>query len=292
MKNKKLIKRKDAVAGVIEALLLVALVAIIISTIQLVYIPQMMEQRESDHMDDTENQFSYLKSVIDLQSMVKEDVPISSPIILGSRELPYFVTARAFGQLDIIDIDRTDSKIATDPWMGFPYANIPLTSIKYKAHNSYFVDQTYVLEGGCVIVKQPDGETVKIEPAITVENEAKINIIYNMPLITGVPGKNSTSGYKNCFVRTNYSYNETCIKEFNSADDHHVWIYTDYLNAWNASLNKLLEEEVENGYVNVTITQDLGGIDVVEIEPWGKTIHLEITVTYIGAQIGPGIVII
>ena len=113
-----------------------------------------------------------------------------------------------------------------------------------------------------------------------------------MPLITGVPGKNSTSGYKNCFVRTNYSYNETCIKDFNSADDHHVWIYTDYLDAWNASLNKLLEEEVENGYVNVTITQDLGGIDVVEIEPWGKTIHLEITVTYIGAQIGPGIVII
>ena len=292
MKNKKLTKRKDAVAGVIEALLLVALVAIIISTIQLVYIPQMMEQRESDHMDDTENQFSYLKSVIDLQSMVKEDVPISSPITLGSRELPYFVTARAFGQLDIIDIDRTDSKIATDPWMGFPYANIPLTSIKYKAHNSYFVDQTYVLEGGCVIVKQPDGETVKIEPAITVENEAKINIIYNMPLIIGVPGKNSTSGYKNCFVRTNYSYNETCIKDFNSADDHHIWIYTDYLDAWNASLNKLLEEEVENGYVNVTITQDLGGIDVVEIEPWGKTIHLEITVTYIGAQIGPGIVII
>jgi len=295
MKNKKLIKRKDAVAGVIEALLLVALVAIIISTIQLVYIPQIMEQRESDHMDDVENQFSYLKSIIDLQSIVKEDVPISAPITLGSRELPYFVTARAFGQVDIIDIDRTDSKITTDPWMGFLYdskTDIPLTSIKYKAHNSYFIDQIYALEGGCVIVKQPDGETVKIEPAITVENKTKINIIYNMPLITGVPGKNSTSGYKNCFVRTNYSHNRTYIKDIdNSSDDHHIWIYTDYLNAWNASLNKLLEEEVKNGYVNVTITQDLGGIDVVEIEPWGKTIHLELTITYIGAQIGPGIVI-
>lgn len=296
MKNKKLIKRKDAVAGVIEALLLVALVAIIISTIQLVYIPEMMEQRESDHMDDVENQFSYLKSVIDLQSMVKEDVPISSPIILGSRELPYFVTARAFGQVDIIDIDGTDSKITTDPWMGFLYdskTDIPLTSIKYKAHNSYFTDQTYALEGGCVIVKQPDGETIKIEPAITVENKTKVNIIYNMPLITGVPGKNSTSGYKNCFVRTNYSYNKPYIKDIDNStsDDPHIWIYTDYLNAWNASLNKLLEEEVKNGYVNVTITQDTWGTDVVEIEPWGKTIHLELTITYIGAQIGPGIVI-
>jgi len=292
MKNKKLIKRKDAVAGVIEALLLVALVAIIISTIQLVYVPQMMEQRESDHMDDVENQFSYLKSVIDLQSMVKEDIPISSPITLGSRELPYFVTARAFGQLDIINMDRTDSKMHINPPLfGLP-PEIPLTSIKYKAHNSYFVDQTYVLEGGCVIVKQPDGETVKIEPAITVENETKINIIYNMPIITGVPGKNSTSGYKNCFVRTNYSGNRSSpysgdIFGFNSF----IRIYTEYLDAWNASLNKLLKEAVDNGYVNVTITQDPGGIDVVEIKPWDKTIHLELTVTDIGAQIGPGIVI-
>jgi hypothetical protein len=194
------------------------------------------------------------------------------------------------GQLDIIDIDRTDSKININPPLpGLP-PEIPLTSIKYKAHNSYFVDQTYVLEGGCVIVKQPDGETVKIEPAITVENKTKINIIYNMPIITGAPGKNSTSGYKNCFVRTNYSSN--LLSPYSGdISSGFIRIYTDYLDAWNASLNKLLEEEVKNGYVNVTITQDLGGIDVVEIEPWGKTIHLELTVTYIGAQIGPGIVI-
>ena len=295
MKNKKFVKRKDAVAGVIEALLLVALASIIISTIQLVYIPQTMEQRESDHMDDVENQFSYLKSVIDLQSMVKEDVPISSPITLGSRELPYFVTAKAFGQLDIIDEDCAYSKININPpLLGLPSGNITLTSIKYEAYNSYFVDQTYVLEGGCVIVKQPDGETVKIEPAITVENGTKINIIYNMPIITGVPGKNSTSGYKNCFVRTNYSSNPPLSPYSgdipNSTYNSHIRIYTDYPDAWyNASL-KLLEEEVKNGFVNVTI-QDIGGIDVVEIEPWGKTIHLEITITYIGAQIGPGIVI-
>jgi len=292
MKNKKFVRSKDAVAGVIEALLLVALVAMIISTIQLVYIPQMMEQRESDHMDDVENQFSYLKSIIDLQSTVKEDVPISSPIILGSRELPYFVTARAFGQVNIIDRYNTDSKIDINPPpAGLPSGNIPLTSIKYKAHNSYFVDQTYALEGGCVIVKQPDGETVKLEPAINIKNESKINIICNIPVIAGVPGKNSTSGYKNCFVRTNYSGTDTYsgdISGFNSF----IRIYTDYPDAWNASLNRLLEEEVKNGYVNVTITQDLGGIDVVEIEPWGKTIHLELTVTYIGAQIGPGTVIV
>ncbi len=282
MKNKKLIKRKDAVAGVIEALLLVALVAIIISTIQLVYIPQMMEQRESDHMDDVENQFSYLKSVIDLQSMVKEDVPISSPITLGSRELPYFVTARAFGQLDIIDKDRTDAYILTDS------LNVSLTSIKYKAHNSYFIDQTYALEGGCVIVKQPDGETVKIEAGITIKNEStEIKIYYNLPVIDGVSGKNSTCGYKNCFIRTNYS-DQNPIP---GGPTTFIKIYTDYLDAWNASLNKLLEEEVENGYIIIE-KRPIGSEKYVSITPGIKSIYLELTLTYIGAQIGPGTVII
>ena len=282
MKNEKLIKRKDAVAGVIEALLLVALVAIIISTIQLVYVPQMMEQRESDHMDDVENQFSYLKSVIDLQSMVKEDIPISSPITLGSRELPYFVTARAFGQLDIIDKAGTDGYIETD------FLNVPLTSIKYKAHNSYFIDQTYALEGGCVIVKQPDGETVKIEACITTKNEsAEIKIYYNLPVIAGVSGKNSTCGDKNCFIRTNYSYQNPIPGGVTTF----IKIYTGYLNAWNVSLNKLLEEEVENGYIIIE-KRPIGSPEYVSITPGSKSIYIELTVTYIGAQIGPGIVII
>jgi len=281
MKNKKLTKSKDAVAGVIEALLLVALVAVIISTIQLVYIPQMMEQRESDHMDDLENQFSYLKSVIDLQSMVKEDVPISSPITLGSRELPYFVTARAFGQLDIIGKDRADAYILTD------FLNVTLTSIKYEAYNSYFTDQTYALEGGCVIVKQPDGETVKTEAGITIKNEStEIKIYFNLPVIEGVSGKNSTSGYKNCFIRTNYS-------DRNPIPGGHasfIKIYTDYLDAWNESLNKLLEKEVENGYIIIE-KRPIGSEKYVSITPGIKSIYLELTLTYIGAQIGPGIVI-
>ena len=286
LKNKKFIKRKDAVAGVIEALLLVALVSIVISTIQLVYIPQTMEQRESDHMDDVANQFSYLKSVIDLQSLVKENVPISSPITLGSRELPYFVTAKAFGQLDIIYGGSTDSKIMTDS-----SADIPLTSIKYEAFNSYFVDQTYILEGGCIIVKQSDGETVIIEPSITVNNkssENKIEIIYNIPVINGIAGKNSTNGYKNCFIRTNYSNQGTHSMALTS----YIRIYTDYIDAWDASLNKLLKEEVENGYIIIE-KFPIVSPDYVRIEPsGGKQLYVDLIATYIGAQIGPGIVIL
>ena len=162
----KVFKDNKAVAGVIEALLIVALVSIIISTIQLIYIPEIMKQKESDHMEEVENQFSFLKAVIDLQSMQKKDVPITSTITLGSKELPYFVTARSFGELSIIGVNNNNFKINID----YGAKIISLTSIKYKAANSYFIDQIYSLEGGCIILKQDDGETVRVEPTIKIEN--------------------------------------------------------------------------------------------------------------------------
>ena len=155
----------SAVAGVIEALLLVALVAVIISTVQLVYVPDIMEQREAEHMDEVENQFSYLKSVIDLQSMIEEDVPISSPLTLGNRELPYLVSVRAFGQ--VIIYDDTTNHID----LSF-VADLPLNRIHYEAQNSYYLDQEFILEGGAVILKQYDGESIKVEPSIVIENRS------------------------------------------------------------------------------------------------------------------------
>jgi hypothetical protein len=276
-------RKHDAVAGVIEALLLVALVSIILSTVQLVYIPQTMEQREADHMDEVENQFSYLKSVIDLQSMVEEDVPISSPLTLGSKELPYFVTARAYGQVDIIGEDITQSRIITD---SIPEPGIPLTSIRYAAYNSYFIDQIYILEGGCVIVKQPDGETIKIEPAIRKENRSgEIRIYCTFPIIKSVPGKNSTGGFKNCFIRTNFS-----SKTNSAGSTAYIRIFTEYLTAWNESLNKIFEEEVEQGYINIR-KYPLSSPMYVSITPGTKNLYLDLTMSYIGVQIGPGVVV-
>jgi len=280
MARNHLFRSRDAVAGVIEALLLVALVSVVLSTVQLVYIPQTMEQREADHMDEVENQFSFLKSVVDLQSMVGENVPISSPITLGSDELPYFVTARAFGQLDVIDEDRTNSRITTDSISG-----IPLTSIRYEAYNAYFIDQIYVLEGGSVIVKQPDGETVIVEPSIKFENRTtEIRVYYSIPLLKGVEGKNSNSGYKNRFIRTNYSSETT----YTGATTF-IRIYTDYLDAWNDSFNKMLEEEISNGYI-VVRKYPLSSPQYISITPGTKNLYLELTVNNIGAQIGPGFV--
>jgi len=280
MKYRTLTNGNHAVAGVIEALLLVALVAIILSTIQLIYVPQIMEQRESDHMDEVANQFSFLKSVIDLQSMMKEDVPISSTLTLGSRELPYFVTAPAFGELYVYDREYVDEwNINVDFGAGL----FPLTSIKYKANNRYFPKgqpgQEYILEGGAIILKQSDGETVLVEPPITVENKTtEVNINYTIPIIIGIPGKNATSGYKNCFIRTNYSDSDSGWPKY--LDVQSINISTDYPTAWynylrNTSLGNNVNYELGSSYVKIT-------------DKPPKAINFYYKRVYIYAQISPG----
>jgi len=276
MKKRNFTKEDKGVAGVIEALLMVALVAIVISTIQLVYIPQVMNQREADHMDVVSNQFSSMKAMIDLQSMTEKDVPISSPITLGSRELPYFVTARALGNLSVVN--NAKYNITVD----YGALVIPLTSIKYTIINSYYPELkgsviNYALEGGAIALKQPDGDVMRVDPSITVENLSNtINIHYDIPIIVGIAGKNSHDNmdYKTIFIRTNYSHhNEGSIT---SVSD--IVIYTDYPNAWNESLCRFLGNNVniEKGSNYVKVTKNV------------KQINLYYKEICIYAQISPG----
>jgi hypothetical protein len=275
MRNKNNFNERNAVAGVIEALLLVALVAIILSTIQLLYIPQVMEQREADHMDEVSNQFSFIKSMIDLQGMTQEDVPISSPITLGSNALPYFVTLGATGEVEIIEDANFEINVDYDA------LRIPLTSIKYTAFNAYYLDGAdliYALEGGAIILNQTVGEVIIVEPAIKVDNFTNtVNIYYDISIIRGITGKkNSPRGFDIVFIRTNYSSSDA--NYISMSDVSSIKISTVYTDAWNKLLQELLEENVD--YIQ--------GSNYVEITKKVKQINFYYKRFYIYAQISPG----
>lgn len=274
-----------AVSGVIEALLLVALVAIVISTIQLVYVPQIMEQREAEHMDEVSNQFSYLKSMIDIQIATKSDAPIFSMITLGSRELPYLVSARAFGQLSIPQSDLSEILVGADP---NPYYVI--TAIKYEAYNSYFIDQTYILEGGGIVLDQPDGEPVmRVSPQInynmnTTAAPPKIDIHFSFPNVIGVPNKDLTYGYGKCLIRSNYSGSSN-VPPVTRIAEGYFRIYTLYANAWFEAVNETIGD-----LVTVTMNTEVSP-NYVEVRKKDVDIGLYIKEHDIYAQIGPGWVI-
>jgi len=244
MKKQSIIRKNKAIAGVIEALLMVALVSIIISMIQLIYIPDIMEQKEAEHMDQVSNQFSTLKSMIELQAITNSSAPISTMVTLGSRELPYFITARAFGEIQVEESNEWEICVNG--------AHVEyLTSITYEASNSYFVDQTYVIEGGGIIVEQPNGDPVmRVDPSINFESEE--TICFNLPIFVGMPGKNLTSGLGKCFIRTNWS--EGGVHPYN-ADSMNIT--TRFPNAWQESLSDILGEDflIEEGESYIKISR-------------------------------------
>jgi hypothetical protein len=278
--------QNQAVAGVIEALLMVALVAIVISMIQLIYIPQVMEQKESEHMDLVSNQISSLKSMIDLQAMTRSSAPISSMVTLGSRDLPYFITAKAFGGLSVNE--NSSYKIMMNPPPGsLPSGSTPLTSIQYTADNSYFIDQAFILEGGGLIVQQPDGSPVmRADPSLVAQNNTNsITINYNLTHVIAVAGKNITYGEGNCFIRTNYSSNKNHVD--NIPPGGYIRIYTAYPNAWNESLYNLMGIYALHGYIHIT-SVSAQPTSYIEITPGTKDIILQLNVIDIFVQIGQG----
>lgn len=264
----------SGVAGVIEALLLVALVAVVISTIQVIYIPEIMEQKEAAHMDEVENQFSHLKSIIDLQSSIQTHDPISTSVTLGSAELPYFVTARAFGRLSVEESDDNYVKISNSN------KEIDLSTIEFQSYNTYYLNQNYILEGGGVILSQDDGgKAMKIHPPITFEREDD-TIFLNWTIhnfsVTG--GKDSAEGYKSSYIRTQYDSNSN-----NSFVNSNISIYSPYVEAWNQSLNWLSDPlDCEN----LTIVKNE---TCIKIETIGSTtLNIWIDVVNINVQIGIG----
>ncbi len=267
-----------AVAGVIEALLMVALVAVIISTIQLIYIPDIMEQKEAEHMDQISNQFSSLKSMIDLQIISRSDAPIFSMITLGSRELPYFISASAYGEVNVIDYGTSRIVVDEDEWQ-----SVPLTSISYHAYNVYFVDQTYILEGGGIIVDQQNGIPVmRVDPGLTVDNSTNIDVYMDLPMIYATEGKNFTYGLGKCFIRTNFS-NTLSYQNFTTISSN-IKIYSTYPEAWFKSLNSTI-----GSMVDITLNP-VGSPTHIRIEKkaGGKDIGLYIAQYPIYVQIGPG----
>jgi hypothetical protein len=280
MKYQKSLRGTNAVSGVIEALLLVALAAIVLSVIQLSYIPQVMKDREAAHMDEVSNQFSHLKAMIDIQSITQSDVPISSPITLGSGQLPYFITAPASGVLSITEDEFT---IVVTPGL----AGVSLDSVKYEAFNSYFDDQTYILEGGGIILRQPTGQPVmRVDPAITVDNGSEVTISFTIYNVEGTSGGNTTSGRGDstgkCFIRTNYS-DSTVYPQFTNITS--IKIYTSYTNAWNKSIHNLLGSTVN---ISEVPSDDPIYVRITPNELLGKTVNLDLKIVDIKAQIGPG----
>jgi hypothetical protein len=276
-------KKDEAVAGIVVAVMIVGLVLAVISIIQTIYIPKWMESREAEHMGVVADQFSNLKFTIDTQIALKEDVPVASSITLGSRELGFFMSNKAFGRLALISggwayrIVRTVGDTFEDNY----------GILRYSSQNAYFLNQIYNYEIGGIVLNQTEGAVFIIKPEFSVRYNASTRIA-NLSLICIdlVPNdeKTSISGYGTYPVRTQYitstSTTITLVEK--------LVLITPFSPIWFNFLNSTLSDANLVKNTDYTITKTSNEVTVTFIYPAMTNVILDLTKIQIAAQITPG----
>jgi len=283
----------DAVVGIVTAILIIGLIATVISLVQTMYVPKIMEQREAEHMDKVAEQFASLTSVIDGQAAEQHrGIPIATSMTLGSRELPYLVSSKAFGTLEILD-NACNITIVNESIPNNNHTSVfPIGTITYSSANAYFLDQSYVYEVGAMIVSQSQGNLMMVPPNFFVEyNDTTniVNITFNVVNITGVMQKTTAAGVGTYPIQTEFREISTSTI---FTDVRYITISTKYSNAWFALLNSSLMGANLNyaGYGTQFLLTDTGSAVQVEFLTNGlaPTVNIIYKMIEIRGQIGPG----
>jgi hypothetical protein len=276
-------KKDEAVAGIVVAVMIVGLVLAVISIIQTIYVPKWMESREAEHMGVVSDQFSQLKSAVDTQIALKGNTPISSSITLGSRELGFFISNKAFGRLALISngwayrITRTVGDTYEDNY----------GVLRYTSENAYYLNQAYNYEIGGLILNQTQGAVFIIKPEFSaVYNASNRQANLSLTCIDLVPNdeKTSISGYGTYPVRTEYitSTNNTITFVGSLA------VITPYPTIWFNFLNSTLSDANLVKNTDYTIAKTTNQVKVTFNYPPLTNIILNLEKIQISAQITPG----
>lgn len=285
MKMRKIKNSDDAVVGIVVAFLVTGLIVIIVSTIQTVYIPKWMEQAEAEHMETVADQFSQLKFSIDTQSAIKQpNTPISTSITLGNKEMPFLMSMRSYGSLDILS-DECEISIKSKLDLDSFKHRYSLNTIKYSSVNSYFLNQAYIYEAGAVILSQSEGDTMSIKPAFSVKNGENVTISFTIINISTIEGKRSISGYGTYPIQTEYEHSDLAIDDI-IPDVLKFTISTNYRNSWQKFLNNTL---INSGLeYNTNFSINTGGNEVSVQFSDTTNVNLDLQLIEINAQIAPG----
>ena len=289
MKLKKISKSDNAVVGIVAAFLIVGLVVAVLSVVQTQYVPKWMREKEADHMNELADQFAQLKYAIDIHANSGEknkNTPISTTITLGSKELPYLMSVRAQGHIEILANDCNITILnETDIFTFEP------GTIKYSSFNNYYINQDYIYEGGALILSQAIGNSTFIKPSFSVSNRALDNYTINFKIfnISSIGNKvRSVHGSGPAPIQTEYESTDDTYNDPNFIKNATaLFINTSYTNAWRSFINKTLTKAGLYYGIDYTIPPPDGRMVKVTFLDT-ITVYFSVKEIMIGAQIAPG----
>jgi len=293
MQMKKFKNSNNAVVGIVAAFLIVGLIVAVLSVIQTQYVPKWMREKESDHMDVLADQFAQLNYAINTHILNKvPNIPISTAITLGSKEMPYLMSTKAFGQLKILP-NNFILNVSGDS-----YYNESFGTIEYNSFNSYFIDQDYIYECGGVILSQNSGNAMYIRPNFEVLLQTDIAITLNVINISTIGGKaQSVQGYGPAPIQTEYITSSTSTNQIVIKNVSYINITSNYIQTWNSSLNSKFRINglndprfITDKNYEITLKEDENKLIIGFLQEPTYDRKVTVTINYfeIGAQIAPG----
>ena len=270
----KFTQNTSAITSIIIALLLLGLMAITLTTIQTVYVPRWVEHHEGLHMQEVASQFADIKHALDIQTLSQDKTSISTPITLGTDQQSFLTTSRTSGSIHIKSNDVTFSISNSSDQLSFS-----LGSLQYISRNNYYVDQSYILEAGAVIINQTEGYIMSSDPPVIYQHQG-FNLSYNFYNITERGGKTDISGFGTYLIQTNYSNTDS----YNLTNITTIQIIGAHPNAWYLLLNTTLQDIGLNYGVDYSISTTSSQVNVAV----SSTINISIDIITLYAQISPG----
>jgi hypothetical protein len=277
-KIRRLADSDEGVAGVIVAVLMIGLLVSAISFIQSVYVPEWMEQKEAEHMDNLATQFSQLKYSIDTLSVsAQSNSQISSPITLGSDKLPFIKSMRSYGSINLLP-NACKIRIIDKNGENLYYI---LGSIRYSSDNSYYMDQDFILENGALILKQGSNDVMVVEPSFSLVDSQ--DLTFTIIKLTDIGKETSTSGYGTYPIKAKFIESNSMF--INNVEN--ITIYSENAIAWKTYFENELSESIINYKVDESV--DNGKIIVTFFETEDVDLpDLDLVVNSINIQISPG----
>ena len=283
------IKNSDkGVAGIVVTLMIIGLVISAMAMVQTIFVPKWMEQKESEHMSEVAKQFTQLKFAIDTIGLIGEkDIPVSTPVTLGSDEMPFLTTMRSYGNLNIMP---NSCKITINYDSNNPESvTFIVGTIKYSSSNAYYMNQDYIYENGALILSQHGQDVMSIQPSLSIVLNKDLS--FTLFRVSELGDKTSAGGYGTYPIQTKF----VGSSEYSYNDVESITIETSYQNAWKLFLEDVLMSNVLDADLDfdstVTVNPDQDQVTVAFTDDPANNVFLpdlNIKLIDIGAQISPG----
>ncbi|HPM54214.1 MAG TPA: hypothetical protein PK739_04775, partial [Methanoculleus sp.] len=189
--------RDDGLSEVVGFVLLLGVIVIALSLYQVYGVPAVGRENEIAHMNQVKDRFVDYKLALDsLWVNNRNGVLLSTAFDLGTGApatagtvfaLPILTPAGSGGTVSVRDGGaKLTITIWEDDTISAPIKNLPLGSLSYRSSNNYWVDQTWIYQGGAVFLSQEGGTTVRVAPPLSVSKSVSDDAVNASVCITPV----------------------------------------------------------------------------------------------------------